>query len=216
MKRPHRHCRSAGFTFKEMLVVLAVIAVLAGFLFPAFIKAKHRAQRIHCVSYLKQIGLGAKQWALDHTNSYPMSVSTNLGGTKEWIPTGETFRHFAVMSNELNTPFVLVCPADRTRKRARDFTFQSNSNVSYFVGLDATDEFPQMILFGDRNIFSGVRPANGVVSLTTNFVTGWEPGLHNGAGNIALTDGSVQQLASSRMREALEHTGDATNRVQLP
>jgi prepilin-type processing-associated H-X9-DG protein len=39
---------------------------------------------------------------------------------------------------------------------------------------------------------------------------------HNGAGNIALTDGSVQQLASSRMREALEHTGDATNRVQLP
>jgi prepilin-type processing-associated H-X9-DG protein len=165
---------------------------------------------------LKQIGLGAKQWALDHTNSYPMSVSTNLGGTKEWIPTGETFRHFAVMSNELNTPFVLVCPADRTRKRARDLTFQSNSNVSYFVGLDATDDFPQMILFGDRNIFNGVRPANGVVSLATNFVTGWGPGVHNGAGNIALTDGSVQQLASSRMREALANSGDATNRVQLP
>lgn len=217
MKRPHRHCRSAGFTFKEMLVVLAILVILALVLITRARESKARAERISCVGRLKNVSLSAKQWSLDYTNMYPMSLSTNHGGTKEWIPSGETFRHFAVMSNELNTPLILACPSDRQRAPARYFDSSfSNSNISYFVGLDATDEFPQMILFGDRNIFHGVRPANGVVSLTTNFVTGLGPGLHNGVGNIALTDGSVQQLTSNRMREALANTGDATNRVQLP
>lgn len=198
-------------------MVLAVIAVLAGLLFPAFVKAKQRAQRIHCVSFLKQISLGAKQWALEYTNSYPMSVSTNFGGTKEWIVAGETFRHFEVMSNELNTPYVLVCPSDPGRSRAHNFDLTlNNSNVSYFVGFEARDEQPQMILAGDRNIYNGVRPANGVIGLTTNNAPGWGPGLHNGEGNVALADGSVQQLTSGRLREALGNTGVQTNWLQLP
>ena len=50
----------------------------------------------------------------------------------------DTFRHFQVMSNELSTPKILVCPAD-TRVAAANFVRLKNQNVSYFVGLEASD-----------------------------------------------------------------------------
>jgi prepilin-type processing-associated H-X9-DG protein len=39
---------------------------------------------------------------------------------------------------------------------------------------------------------------------------------HNGAGNIALADGSVQQFSTPGLQTAIEHTGFATNRLLFP
>jgi len=89
MNRPYRKSQAIAFTFIEMLVVIAVIGLLAALLFPAIAKAKARAQRLSCVCDLKQIGLSYRQWALDHTNAYPMAISTNFGGTLEHVATGE-------------------------------------------------------------------------------------------------------------------------------
>jgi prepilin-type processing-associated H-X9-DG protein len=145
-----------------------------------------------------------------------MQVAVALGGTRDCIVLGETFQHYEVMSNELDTPKILVCPADKHRTPATSFSPGiSNSNVSYFVSLDADEAEPQRFLAGDRNIFTGVRPANGVVGLTTNNSCGG-PGLHEGKGNVALADGSVQGLSSNRLWEAVRDTGAATNWLQLP
>ncbi len=201
----------------ELLVVIAVIALLAAVLMPSLVKAKSRAKRIQCASSLKQIGLSFKQWSLDHTNSYPMLLSTNFGGTKEWIATGETFRHFEVMSNELNTPRILACPNDAGRVPARSFaTTVSNSNVSYFVGVDADDTNPQMFLAGDRNITNHLGLRSGLVAWATNESVGWNHQMHGLQGNVALADGSVQGFSNLRLREALSHTGVATNRLVFP
>ncbi len=217
MKRIPSSLRRTGFTVIELLVVIAVIGLLVALLLPALAKAKSRAQRISCNSRLKQISLGFKQWALDNTNRFPMTLSTNIGGTKELISRGETFRHFEVMSNELVTAAVLSCPSDNERNSVRNFSpALSNTNVSYFVGLEAEDAQPQMFLAGDRNIISGVRSSDRVVGLTTNNMIGWGPGLHQGQGNVALADGSVQGFSTNRLREAIANTGVATNWLQLP
>lgn len=212
----HKHGTQA-FTRKDLAVCLLIAGLLLCLLLPALSRARTRARGICCNCNLKQIGLSFKQWALDNTNSYPMTLSTNFGGTKEWIPTGETFRHFEVMSNELNTPAILVCPSDTSRAAARNFnsTF-SDSNVSYFVGVDADDINPQMFLAGDRNITNRLGLRSGLVAWPTNELVGWTHQLHNQQGNVALADGSVQGFSTSRLREALQNTGVATNQLLMP
>jgi prepilin-type processing-associated H-X9-DG protein len=207
-----------GLTLIEIFVILAVIAALAALLFPTLIKDKVRAQRINCVSCLKQIGLSTRVWDGDHTGLYPMQVSSTNGGTMEFITGTNAWRHLQVMSNELSTPYILICAAesDRMRTRATNFDFLSNSNLSYFVGLDANETNPQLILTGDRNITNGASVKNGVLDLTTNTAAGWTAELHNGVGNIGLADGSVRQLSMTGLRDTVENTGLATNRLQMP
>src|SRR5207247_1616471 len=131
--------------------------------------------------------------------------------------TGEVWPHFQVMSNELNTPWVLVCPTDKERIPASDFRSRlSNTNLSYFVGVDASDSTPQMFLAGDRNILGGSLLPGRILMLTTNDVVRWDKRMHQGQGNVALADGSVQGFSSQRLREALANTGVVTNRLAMP
>ena len=167
MMTGHRKDRNGAFTLTELFIILAVVSILAVLLVPAFSRAKKRAQRISCTSHLKQIGMAFKIWSLDHTNLYPMQVSITNGGAREFIASGEVFRQFQVMSNELVTPFILTCPADR-RGPAMDFASLANINLSYFVSVDAGEEHPQMVLAGDRNLTNGSPPVKGLLTLTTN------------------------------------------------
>jgi prepilin-type processing-associated H-X9-DG protein len=208
-----RTSRKAAFTLVGLLVIIAVLAILAAMLLPALASAKQKAKRINCVNNLKQDCLAFRLWEGDNGDKYPMAVSTNKGGTMEF--TGDVFRHFQVMSNELSTPKILVCPDDN-RTAAASFARLQNKNMSYFVGLDAGDERPQMLLIGDRNVTNGLAPVRSVLELRPEMPVGWTELLHNGKGNVGLADGSVQQYTTSRLQSALQNTGDSTNRIALP
>ncbi len=60
-----------GFTLIEILVVIAIIAILAAILFPAFARARENARRASCQSNMKQIGLGIMQYAQDYDEGLP-------------------------------------------------------------------------------------------------------------------------------------------------
>jgi len=209
----HRNDRNRAFTLTELFIILAVASMLVVLLVPAFSRAKQRAQRISCTSYLKQVGVAFKFWALDHTNLYPMQVSLTNGGSREFILTGAVFRQFQVMSNELVTPYILACPADR-RRPARDFESLANPNLSYFVTVDADDDHPQMVMAGDRNLTNGSPMVNGLLTLTTNRPAGWTQELHNGCGQLLLIDGSVQQMSTPTLRLGLQ--GSEGSRLAIP
>jgi prepilin-type processing-associated H-X9-DG protein len=210
-----RHFSRPGFTLVGLLVIIAVLAILAVMLLPALASAKRKAQRINCVNNLKQDGIVFRIWEGDNGDKYPMAVSTNKGGTMEYAEDGNAFRHFQVMSNELSTPKILVCPAD-DRTPAASFAKLKNQNVSYFVGLDATDVRPQMLLTGDRNVTNGLSPVRSVLELRPEIPAGWTEALHNGQGNVGLADGSVQQVSIPGLLQILKNTGDSTNRIALP
>jgi type II secretory pathway pseudopilin PulG len=207
----------AGFTLVALLVIIALLAILAALLLPALAAAKRKAQRINCINNLKQTGLAFRIWEGDNGDNYPMAVSTEKGGTMEFNTGMDTFRHFQVMSNELATPKILVCPAD-TRVAAANFIHLNNQNVSYFVGLDAQEVLPQRFLDGDRNLTADNEPKDGILKLVPGQRVSWTEAIHVNQGNIGLSDGSVQQTSNTGLRKALKDSGDPTNtwRISLP
>ena len=123
--------------------------------------------------------------------------------------------HFQAMSNLLADPKVLVCPSDIWLPAANLGSGLSNTNLSYFLGLDVQDTNPQMVLTGDRNLTNGPLPPDRILVLNTNFPLGWTREMHHYQGNIGLADGSVQQYSNSRLTEALRNAS-FTNRLAMP
>lgn len=207
---------ACAFTRVELLVVCGVLGILIALLPPMLANAKRRAQRIACVDQLKNLSLSYRIFATDPTNSFPMSLSTNLGGAFEVATASEAFRHRQGLSNELSSAQYLVCPSD-TRKVAVDFAHLKNQNVSYFVSLDADETAPQTWLAGDRNLtINGVAVENRVIEVTGKTVGGWTATMHRSTGNVALGDGSVQQATTLQLGDLLRNLGMVTNRLAFP
>src|ERR1017187_7735523 len=80
--------KEGAFTLVEMLVVIAIIGILAALLLPVLGQAKARAKRIECVSNLREIGLACHLFANDHNGNFPVEVSTNDGGSREFVTAG--------------------------------------------------------------------------------------------------------------------------------
>jgi prepilin-type N-terminal cleavage/methylation domain-containing protein/prepilin-type processing-associated H-X9-DG protein len=65
----HSQILQRAFTLVELLIVIVVIAILAGLLLPTLSKAKTQAAMIGCLNSLKQLQVAAHLYALDHEDS---------------------------------------------------------------------------------------------------------------------------------------------------
>jgi hypothetical protein len=130
---------------------LLFVPVSAGLLLPALAKAKVRAQRIQCISNMKQINAQLQMWSLDHGGKFPPDLMA--------------------LSNQLQSPKLLICPGEKLRDRREandwsDFSLIGSSYDYSGAGKDSTQ--PQQIILRCP--------------------------LHN---NVGLADGSAQQVSGS-------------------
>lgn len=223
-----------ALTWIELLVVIALVALLAGLFLRESRPRRSHTKRIPCLRNLKELGLAYRQFAFDQDGKFPWLVSVTNGGSgsNAWTNAGYAYRHFLVISNELgNSTRALLCPADRNRLNVPgsfetiltgkvdptskfDPKLQFNRAVSYFIGLDATEENPLSILGGDRNLSLDVTARSPVRLGSTGSEKPWSPAtnyfvdpklatfgfdraIHGEAGNLLMGDGSVQQVLSN-------------------
>jgi prepilin-type N-terminal cleavage/methylation domain-containing protein/prepilin-type processing-associated H-X9-DG protein len=205
-------------TLVEVIVVIVILGILAAILLPALAPHHCTCLKINCVNNLKQTALAFRIWAGDNDDKYPMQQSVTNGGVMEFAAGTNVWMIYSVMSNELSTPKVVFCPQDTKSVLANDFgNGFKNSNVSYFVGLNADQAHPQMILSGDDNFaIGGVPVKSGLLEVSTNVPISWTAARHKFAGNIGLVDGSVESVTIAGLTNLLHQTGVATNRLAIP
>jgi prepilin-type N-terminal cleavage/methylation domain-containing protein/prepilin-type processing-associated H-X9-DG protein len=203
----------AGFTLLEVVVVLAVTAVVAvvwvAIVLPFQNKDRRRTARLGCVNNLKQVGLGARVWSNEGGDRFPWQLGTNDGGTAEWMATAPVSVHFAVLSNEIQSTKVLVCPNQTQRKPAPDFQSLTDSNLTYFLSFSANEAHPQTILSGDAGFSTNTTRVTGYAVFGTNTPVSWVSSPHGEAGNVGLADGSVRQNTQAGLRTAFTNAAAA-------
>jgi prepilin-type processing-associated H-X9-DG protein len=181
------------------MLVIAIIAILAALLLPVLQQAQARSRRVQCLSQLKQIGLALHMFAHDHDGKFPWIVSTNAGGSMWAGFPGD----LQVLSNELVSPKLVVCPADRGREPAASFSELLAKNISYaliyrlFGGYncdlsDTTAQDEPLVL--DRNL------------VRTDGRWNWSGStVHNGSGNILFVGGHVESVSTANLDGALRN-----------
>ncbi len=109
-----------AFTLVEILVVLAIIALLAAILLPVFATVRGRARQTSCLSNLKQIGAAVGMYMQDYDGRYPRAIDpldrAHPGLWTRYPLFAADIGRFPLV-NEVLQPYVkskpvFACPAD--------------------------------------------------------------------------------------------------------
>jgi prepilin-type N-terminal cleavage/methylation domain-containing protein/prepilin-type processing-associated H-X9-DG protein len=119
LKRQRIRHAPDGFNVLEMLVVLAVLAILLGIGLPTFRLLQGRAKSVACASNLSALGSALNLYLLDHDNRMP----TLLAGKASRNEPGDTLD--SVLSPYVKSDHVFRCPAD-------DAGLHESTGTSYF------------------------------------------------------------------------------------
>ncbi len=138
----------SGFTLIEIMIVVAIIAILAGILIPNFTHARAQAQTAACESNLREIGTAMELYYTDH-QQYPNNTGatvqvdgTAASGLQDELnnvphdPAGLPGATYSYVAASGSTPsYAITCPGVHDPKTLQSVTPNtSNTKITYSSG----------------------------------------------------------------------------------
>jgi prepilin-type N-terminal cleavage/methylation domain-containing protein len=193
--------RENAFTLIEVLVTLAIVALLAALLLPSLGPARERGRTMQCLSNERQIGVGMKLFADDAQGLYPESgadIAWDLIDNKthkvSWMQ--------QIFSNIKNRT-IYRCPSDRFSP----YSYFNGARAAYLVSSNFAALDSKQVRFPAAHVLSGDAPWAGsyatndadkddysynCVGGPTNGVPAKEWQAHNRGQNILFEDGHAK------------------------
>ena len=154
------------FTLIELLIVISIIAVLAGMLLPALNKAREKAHATACMNNLKQIGTAYVQYFNDYSDRFPGGKDSSIPSLAKW--------------GYLNPPGSpgfyrqMSCPADKTP------VISHNYSLLYWLRMDRyTGGYPEVYRIVSRISKPSQRVVTAEAKRAYNSITDYND-LNNG------------------------------------
>ncbi|MEI8037344.1 MAG: prepilin-type N-terminal cleavage/methylation domain-containing protein [Verrucomicrobiota bacterium] len=224
MTLPRRHARARGFTLVELLVVVAMLAVLAGLATPSLRRALRKATAIRCAAKLQSLGAATLLYTQDHDGQLPRSFhSAGAHGQPGWAVSIAPY--LGVVDSQIQSAWAGVfnahfrSPADGATD---PFVYSYGFNVHFELDSDGDDyqgspaswrRLCQIPAPGSTILMGQTRPVRFGDHLMCHQWSGLQAAknalnhaIHDGKANYLFVDGHVETLR-------VEDTFDPSRRI---
>jgi prepilin-type N-terminal cleavage/methylation domain-containing protein/prepilin-type processing-associated H-X9-DG protein len=192
-----------NFTLIELLIVIAIIAILASMLLPALRNAREVAKRTVCANQFKQFNLGHLEYVSDHNGSIVDGYHDSTTSSSKYWPM--RIRDYfpdpqgPLLSGDLGSPGgtryypnIFECPSDKTPYWGVTIAINWRLENTYTTGSYFHDKLAkykrpaQTVMFGDGYAYW--------LRVTTACWALDHRKLHNGGDNFLFIDGHIEWL----------------------
>ncbi len=216
--------KAKGFTYIELLVVLALLAVGISFLLPVRRSGYGCSNRVKCASNLRQIGQAMLLYSNDNRGHYPRTIyvpgqPTNVGSGPDYLdpfkspgpaPNDVTAALFLLLRTQDITTEVFVCPnsnAERDMLNGHPPIERSNftdlkKNLSYSMHNPYPNE--GVIVLTGKTFWTNAMSADFAVAADLN------PGA-SGTGDNVMFPSSTSSAVQMRSANSNNHEKDGQN-----
>jgi len=203
--RPRR-----GFTLVEMLVVIGIIAVLAGILFPVFARARAAARRTQCISNLKQLGQALEMYSSDYDDLYPWAcdapdkycpqIWNGYPQWQMWIPYMPQIQD--VLQSYTKNREVFHCMSDSGYDYLENTIYPLDARPSAFEAHGCSYHWRTEIVFEHMGPSLLAQPAETNILMDGH--GSWHGGRSYSSGrwNVLYGDGHVKNINAEQLDEA--------------